>query len=104
MINPFNQTDNERLYNIAIGKAASLYTEEVLLTVDVSKCMKRLNKFIKRPERFEEKIAKQKMQTFETELGRKNSEIPMEKFSQSAFCVTYLAVFCAFLRRKRLMQ
>ena len=101
MINPFNQTDNERLYNIAIGKAASLYTEEVLLTVDVSKCMKRLNKFIKRPERFEEKIAKQKMQTFETELGRKKFRDPNGK----VFAVCFLrdlfgSLLCLSLEEK----
>ena len=39
MMNPFNQTDNDRLYNIATGKAACLYTEEVLLTMNVSKCI-----------------------------------------------------------------
>ena len=98
MTNPFNQTDNERLYNTAKGKAAYLYTEEVLLIINVSKCIKRLSKSIKRPERFEERIAKQKTQTFETELGKKkNSEIQMEKFSQSAFCVTFLTAICAFL-------
>ena len=43
MMNLFNQTDNERLYNIATGKAAYLYTEEVLLTMNVSKCIKRLS-------------------------------------------------------------
>ena len=98
MMNPFNQTDNERLYNIATGKAAYLYTEKVLLTMNVSKCMKRLSKCIKRPERFEKRTAKQKIQTSETELGRKkNSEIQMEKFSQPAFCVIFLAVFSDFL-------
>ena len=71
MTNPFNQTDNERLYNTAKGKAAYLYTEVVLLIINVSKCIKRLSKSIKRTERFEERIAKQKMQTFETELGKK---------------------------------
>ena len=71
MTNPFNQTDNERLYNTAKGKAAYLYTEEVLLIINVSKCIKRLSKSIKRTERFEERIAKQKTQTFETELGKK---------------------------------
>ena len=66
--------------------------------MNVSKCTKRLSKCIKRPMRFEERIAKQKMQTFETELGRqKNSEIQMELFSQTAFSVTFLAVFCVFL-------
>ena len=71
MTNPFNQTDNERLYNTAKGKAAYLYTEVVLLIINVSKCIKRLSKSIKRPERFEERIAKQTTQTFETELGKK---------------------------------
>ena len=64
MMNPFNQIDNERLYNTATGKAAYPYTAGVLLNVNVSKC-------IKRSERYEEIIAKQKMQIFETELGRK---------------------------------
>ena len=90
-MNPFNQTDYERLYNIATGKATSLDTEEVLLAVNVSKCLKR-------PERFEERIAKQKMQTFETELGReKKCRDPMEKLSQPALCVTCLTALCAFL-------
>ena len=39
MMSSFNQTDNERLYDIATGRAVSLYTEEVLLTVNVSKCI-----------------------------------------------------------------
>ena len=56
-----NQTDNERLYNIPTRKAASPYTEEISLTVNVSKCIKHLSKCIKRRERFEERIAKQKM-------------------------------------------
>ena len=46
---------------IAAGKAVYLYTEEVLLTINVSKCRKRLSKCIKRPERFEERISKEKM-------------------------------------------
>ena len=69
----FNQTEDERLDNIATGKDASLYTAEVLLTMDVSKCIKRLSKYIKRPERFEKRIAKQKIQSFETEMGRKKN-------------------------------
>ena len=36
MMNPFNQADNERLYNIATRKTAYLYPEEVLLTMNVS--------------------------------------------------------------------
>ena len=39
MMNSFNQTDNDRLNNAATGKVAYLYTEEVLLTMNVSKCM-----------------------------------------------------------------
>ena len=75
IINPFNQTDSERLYHIATGIVAYLYTAEVLLTVNVSKC-------IKRPERFEERIAKQKMQTFEADLGRKEIQRPKWKSSR----------------------
>ena len=78
MMNPFNQTDNERLYNIATGKAAYLYTAEVLLTVNVSKC-------IKRPEKFQERIAKQKMQTSGTELGRKKFRDPNGKVFAACF-------------------
>ena len=85
MMNPFNQTDNERLYNIATGIAAYLYTEQVLFTINVSKCIKRLSKWIKRPERFEERIAKQKMQRFETELGRKKFREPNVKFFAVCF-------------------
>ena len=39
MMNSFNQTDNDRLNNAATGKAAYLYTEDVLLTMNVSKCI-----------------------------------------------------------------
>ena len=90
MMNPLNQTDNERLCNIATAKAASPDTDEALLAENVSKC-------IKQPQRFEERIVKQKMQTFETELGRKKCRDPMEKLSQPALCVTCLTVLCAFL-------
>ena len=72
---------------IAVGNAPSLCTREVLLTVDVSKCIKRLRKFIKRPERFEERIVKQKMQTFETELGRKI----IQRSQWKSFCTLLFA-------------
>ena len=39
MMNPFNRTDNDRLNNVATGKAAYLYTEKVLLTMNISKCI-----------------------------------------------------------------
>ena len=64
MMNPFNQIENESLCNIVTGESSYLYTAEVLLTVNVTKC-------IKRPKRFEERIAKQKKQAYETELGKK---------------------------------
>ena len=47
-MNPFNQTHNERLCNIATEKSAYLYTEEVLLIMNVSKYIKRLSKRITR--------------------------------------------------------
>ena len=73
MMNPFNQIENEGLCNIATGESSYLYTAEVLLTVNVSKC-------IKRPKRFEERIAKQKKQTYETELGKKNQRSKRKSF------------------------
>ena len=74
MMNPFDPADKERLYNIATGKAASADTEKFLLSVNVTGEIAKksfISECIKRPERFEERIPKQKMQTFETELGRK---------------------------------
>ena len=74
MMNPFDPADKERLYNIATGKAASADTEKFLLSVNVrGEIAKKsfISECIKRPERFEERISKQKIQTFETELGRK---------------------------------
>ena len=35
MINPFDQADKKRLYNIATGKAAFVDTEQFLLSVNV---------------------------------------------------------------------
>ena len=77
MMNPFDPADKERLYNIATGKAASADTEKFLLSVNVTGEIAKksfISECIKRPERFEEKILKQKMQTFETELGRKKTQ------------------------------
>ena len=73
MMNPFNQIENESLCNIVTGQSSYLYTAEVLLTVNVSKC-------IKRPKRFEEIIAKQKKQAYETELGKKNQRSKRKSF------------------------
>ena len=113
MMNPFDPADKERLYNIATGKAASADTEKFLLSVNVTGEIAKksfISECIKRPERFKEKIPKQKMQTFETELGRKkiqrsNGKVvtacfvrdPMEKLLQPALCETFLVVFCVFL-------
>ena len=74
MMNPFDPADKERLYNIATGKPASADAEKFLLSVNVTGEIAKksfISECIKRPERFEERIPKQKMQTFETELGRK---------------------------------
>ena len=101
MMNPFNQTDNERLHNIATGKAEHLYTEKVLLTVTVNKDIKRLSKCKKRPERFEERIVKQKIQTLETELGtKKNSKDPNGKVFFLRELV--LAVFCVYFFEEKI--
>ena len=54
---PINQTDNERLYNIATGKAADLYTEEILLAMNVKKRIKRLSKCIE-PGRLKKRTVK----------------------------------------------
>ena len=85
MMNPFDPADKERLYNIATGKAASADTEKFLLSVNVTGEIAKksfISECIKRPERFEEKILKQKMQTFETELGRKE----IQKSCYSLLC------------------
>ena len=74
LMNPFKQNDKERLYNIATGKAASSDTEEFLLSVNKrgeTARMTFISECIERPERFEERITKQKIQTFETDLGKK---------------------------------
>ena len=76
MTNPFNQTDKERLYNTATGKAASADTEVLMLQEKIKKKISSFSECIKRPERLQERIAKQKMPTFETELRReKKSEM-----------------------------
>ena len=94
MMNPFNQTDNERLYNIATGKAASLDTDEALLAENVSKC-------IKQPQRFEERIVKQKMQTFETEMGGKEMQRSNGKVVAACFvCGLFDSPLCISLEEK----
>ena len=103
MMNPFDPADKERLYNIGTGKAASADTEKFLLSVNVTGEIAKksfISECIKRPERFEERIPKQKMQTFETELGRKKIRDPMEKLLQPALCVTFWQSFVSFFRRK----
>ena len=66
MMNPFDPAVKEKLYNIATGKAAAADTEKVLLSVSVrGEIAKKsfISECIKGPERFEERISKQKMQT-----------------------------------------
>ena len=106
MMNSFNQIDRERLFNIVAGKAASADIEEFSLSVNIrgeNGKKSSISDCIKRTESFEERTAKQKMQTFETELGRKKLRDSMEKLLQPALCVTCLGVFCAFLTRKQLI-
>ena len=62
MMNPFDQADKKRLYNIATGKAAFVDTEQFLLSVNVRGEVAKKNfisEWINRPERFKERILKQ---------------------------------------------
>ena len=73
MMNPFDQAEKEALYNIATGKCTFVNTEQFLCVNVRGEIAKKsfISECIKGPERFEERIPKQKTQTFETELGRK---------------------------------
>ena len=74
MMNQFDQADKKKLYNSATGKAGSVDIEQFLLSVNVrGETAKKsfTSECIKRPVRLKEIIAKQKMQTLETESGRK---------------------------------
>ena len=104
MTNQFNQTDKERLYNTATGKAAPANTEVLMLEEKIKK-ISSFSECIKRPERLQERIAKQKMPTFETELRRekKNRKCSGKVDSACFVCVTYLGVFCVFLMKKKLI-
>ena len=77
MTNQFNQTDKERLYNTATGKAAPANTEVLMLEEKIKK-ISSFSECIKRPERLQERIAKQKMPTFETELRREKKKSEMQ--------------------------
>ena len=77
MMNPFGPDDQERLYNVATAKTASADTENFLISVNVRREIAKkslISECTKRPGRFEERIPKQKMQTFEIELERKTSQ------------------------------
>jgi hypothetical protein len=72
-MNPFSDAAKGNLYNIATGKAVRVETETFLLNLETIGDTKRrefINDCIKRPERFEERISKQKVSTFATEMGR----------------------------------
>ena len=61
LVNPFDQAEKERLCNMATGKTASVDTELFLLTVNYRGEIPKNNfisKCIKKPERFDENIAK----------------------------------------------
>ena len=72
MMNPFGPDDQERLYNVA---TLHLQTQKIfLVSVNVRREIAKkslISECTKRPGRFEERIPKQKMQTFEIELERK---------------------------------
>jgi len=69
-MNPFGQDiDESHLYNIATGKASQVETQEFLLSVKEFGKNLRL-KFTqecnKKPDRFEERIQRNKLHTFQT--------------------------------------
>ena len=102
MMNPFDQVDKARSYNIARGKAASVDTEQFLLTVNVTgKISKKsfISECKRRPERFVEKIPKQKVQRLETELGRKK----IQRYNGKVVCFSgelFENLLCLSLKEK----
>ena len=101
-MNPFDQVDKARSYNIARGKAASVDTEQFLLTVNVTgKISKKsfISECKRRPERFVEKIPKQKVQRLETELGRKK----IQRYNGKVVCFSgelFENLLCLSLKEK----
>ena len=67
-------TGESPLFNIATGKSVISKTEDVLLNIDIIGGRER-NRFIdecrERPERFEERIKRQKLSTFTIVAGKK---------------------------------
>ena len=108
MMNPFDPADKERLYNIATGKTASADTEKFLLSANVTGEIAKnsfISECIKRPERFEEKIPKQEMQTFETELGRKKIQKSNGKVVTACFVRDLFgSLLCLSLQEKLIWQ
>ena len=104
MMNPFDPADKEKLYNIETRKAASADTERFLLSVNVTGEIAKksfISECIKRPERFEERIPKQKMLTFETELGRKKIQRSNGKVVTACFVRDLFgSLFCLSLEEK----
>ena len=89
---------------IILQQAASLDTEQFSRSVNVRGEIAKMNcisECIKRPERFGERIAKQKMQTSETEFGRKkDSEIQWKRCHVLLCAWPFWQSFVSFFRRK----
>ena len=101
-INPFTQNKGSALVNIATGKVASPETEQFLLNFQEYGAQKRLKfvaECIEKPERLEEKIEKQKLYTFATELGKKKVQTSDGKVVAPCFVrVLFGSLFCLSLQ------
>ena len=103
-INPFTQNKGSALVNIATGKVASLETEQFLLNFQEYGARKRLKLLagcIERPERFKERIERQKLHTFATELGKKKVQTTDRKVLAACFAHDLLgSLLCLSLERQ----
>ena len=87
-INPFTQNKGSPLVNIATGKVASPETEQFLLNFQEYGAQKRLKfvaECIETSERFEERIERQKLYTFATDLGKKKVQTSDGKVLAASF-------------------
>ena len=93
MVNPFEMTGESPLFNIATGKSVVSETENFLLNINVIGDRER-NKFIdecrERPERYEERIKRQKLSTFTTKAGKKKNYIERWEDFSSMLCARSL--------------
>ena len=104
-INPFEESlDKSNLFNIATGKAASEDTAKFLLTVEeIGNEAKHIfdEKCQKLSTRFEKRIKRQKLQTFETENGKRRLKASDGKLM--AACMVrdlFGSILCLSLEKK----